>query len=721
MSNNMNDNYALCVDLSRKGDFASLNQLMTIYLSSDDVQTKKEARKGLRKAFNRKAVIGIIHNALELAGSTEEKLDILQMAILIERHLFLYEYFMAYRSIRPKINKSLIEDMQKFAPFSDREQLEIVRYMIDSSDYSIILYRVLNDNAAEVLKKAIVDAVWEGNVSHQMLTIIGDDAQYLAIIQKPLSDYIRNNLESSSKYYKYLDPSLQDNGRILNNLDDLFAVYRAISKNEYDDRVNSDDSELVRIAKTVKNCHPLSDKEWLIIKETVDRALNEIDDVNRLDGNFYAFLRALVQVDREYAERIYLRIYEETGMYSGRTLNEMVEAHLLSAYRIMTQILITAKSTASQCRALAKLLKYYPDNASSTFEYVKDINNPEVTDKYNELVIKYGITDRKNEIDAILEQNQAFVLIDHNVIVSELISRIASKINATIFRAAVGFAYTSGFKMLRPAIDKIYANGGAVELVLGSLQSYGNAERNSRIDRSTARYLNDLLNDRDVRLFTYSNTFYHGKFYYIGNEQEAYVIIGSSNISKTAYLSNYELDSMFHVLRNGKEDIEFNHWYTKFRYDCDVIKHLDEDQFEEFDWKAEQQAYGSRNVKSMSMSEVTDKISALTDEETKNRLSLWLSYNPTEIYSNLGVHALDEYVVFLYDDNNLAVFESFVPGNAYYTFRYDDFDRLLVQLSGLSKTKMLLASNFLMRGYHIQDKERFEGKITKLFGGEVGI
>ena len=80
--------------------------------------------------------------------------------------------------------------------------------------------------------------------------------------------------------------------------------------------------------------------------------------------------------------------------------------------------------------------------------------------------------------------------------------------------------------------------------------------------------------------------------------------------------------------------------------------------------------------------------------------------------------ALDEYIVFLYEANGLAVFESFVPGNAFYTFRYDDFDRLLMQLSGLSKTKMLLASEFLMRGYHIQDKDRLEGKIAYLFREE---
>lgn len=47
------DNYSFCKELSRKGDWESLNQLMGIYLSAEDNQSKKEARKALSKTFNR--------------------------------------------------------------------------------------------------------------------------------------------------------------------------------------------------------------------------------------------------------------------------------------------------------------------------------------------------------------------------------------------------------------------------------------------------------------------------------------------------------------------------------------------------------------------------------------------------------------------------------------------------------------------------------------------
>ena len=71
--------------------------------------------------------------------------------------------------------------------------------------------------------------------------------------------------------------------------------------------------------------------------------------------------------------------------------------------------------------------------------------------------------------------------------------------------------------------------------------------------------------------------------------------------------------------------------------------------------------------------------------------------------------------LFLYPKVGLAVFESFVPGNAYYTFRYYDCDMLINQITSLSKTEMVLSSDFLGRGYHVQDKDKLQDKIDALF------
>ena len=43
----------------------------------------------------------------------------------------------------------------------------------------------------------------------------------------------------------------------------------------------------------------------------------------------------------------------------------------------------------------------------------------------------------------------------------------------------------------------------------------------------------------------------------MANDNKAFVIIGSSNISKTAYLNNYELDRLFEIDCNNPEEQYF--------------------------------------------------------------------------------------------------------------------------------------------------------------------
>ena len=49
--------------------------------------------------------------------------------------------------------------------------------------------------------------------------------------------------------------------------------------------------------------------------------------------------------------------------------------------------------------------------------------------------------------------------------------------------SAVGFAYTSGLKMLKSVFDEVEQNGGKIELIIGSLQTYGLGGKNTRIDK----------------------------------------------------------------------------------------------------------------------------------------------------------------------------------------------------------------------------------------------
>ena len=142
---------------------------------------------------------------------------------------------------------------------------------------------------------------------------------------------------------------------------------------------------------------------------------------------------------------------------------------------------------------------------------------------------------------------------------------------------------------------------------------------------------------------------------------------------------------------------------------------MNAEEYDALDWDSELDIYEDRTIDRMSQDDVRNKISELTDEDTKFRLNTWLEHDPAEIFSNIGVPSLQEYIVFLYPGFGLAVFESFVPGNAYYAFRYTEIEKLLNQVSALTKTQMLLNSAFLNRGYHLQDNVKTKEKINLLF------
>lgn len=90
-------------------------------------------------------------------------------------------------------------------------------------------------------------------------------------------------------------------------------------------------------------------------------------------------------------------------------------------------------------------------------------------------------------------------------------------------------------------------------------------------------------------------------------------------------------------------------------------------------------------------------------------------YEGTFVYRDVNVNALRNYIMIVYTINHLAVFESFIPGNAYYVFRYDDMDVLLEEISHMTKSQMMLAEYSTQRGNHISNRDKLKIKIDKLF------
>lgn len=717
LGQNEQDYYQQCVALSRKGDIASLKQLMSMYLVAGDNQKKKDARKALKKAYDRQSVLTVIRSALDSVSSSDQKLDILWLAISIDRSKFLFEYLSAYCLVKGKIKRSALEDIKVYGLFTQEELGEIARYIVVTEDYSPILFRELDETSKRIVKDSVIDRLYAGITNRRMLALLEEDEEYIQKAQGPLTHLLKEKPELAPNLYRFLHDAYAASEDVLEPMTDLFSIYKSIHNANVSDAPSDTKNEKLKIAFRVKKREKLTLHEWEVIKNEVDRTIESADNINGIDTSFFLFLRALARIDITYAERLYQRIYDMTGFYSGRVMNEMVETHTSIAYRILFQRLIGAKDDVAKAKTLQKLIKFYPDKANSILSFIKSQNEKWLAAKFDELVKKYEVDLSDDSVSdySYLFSGQFHTLIDRSIVVSDLLCQIASTIHANAFCVAVGFGYTSGFKMLSPVINEVAANAGVTEIILGSLQGYGTEENNTRIDRASARFLNSLLDDNMIRLFRYPSTFYHGKFYYLSNGVKSYVIIGSSNISKTAYLSNYELDSLFQIEAGSADDERFLGWYNGFKFDCDLLQQLDITQFEDFDWQAERIGFGGSRLKALTRNDINRRINELTDAETKARLEMWLSHQPAEIYSNLNIPALTDYIVFLFESNGLAVFESFTPGNAYYTFHYDDLDKLLEQLTKLSKTKMLLASEFLMRGYHIQDYERLESKISKLF------
>lgn len=712
------DIYNRCKQLSRIGDWESLNELMNIYLSAKDSQTKKDARKALRKAKNRKAVMAIIHSAIDNAATDEIRLDLLFTGQLIYRVKFLYDYLVEVVRVKGKVQKNIIEEMIVVSPFSTAEMDELVRYIIENKEFDLVIYRKLDKEHQEMVVKHIVRLIRQGNVSYQMLSLISDQDDFLLEVQDCLKNYLAINPDDYAKILPYIKIESNKEAVFFENQENLFLVYRSLLRNKSDtSKLDSNDFN-IQISKAVIQEEELSDNQWEYIKDQIDCEVSSTTNINAMDMSFYLFLRGLTKLNIAYAEKIYVSLYEKTGLYSNRILSEMTEMSIPYAYRVLTNRLLSVNNDNIRRKTIAKLFKYYSANARDTYEHVLELNDENLLVYTKEIAKKYGVKlTTSGEVINSLLGGQSYSLLDRSIVVSELLTRIAKEIKAKYFFVAVGFAYSSGLRMLNPVLDEVTKNNGKNELIVGSLQTYGLRSKNTKIDKTTAEYLNMLIIKNQVQLFTYQNSFYHGKYYYLANDDTAYIIMGSSNISKTAYLSNYELDSLFRVSKGSAEDKQFLNWYQSFRYECEQLKHLNEEEFDTFTWNAEQQAYGVKKVVRVSHSDITDRIDKLTDIDTKRRLNMWLSHNPSEILSNLEIPALDDYIVFLYTDSALAVFESFTSGNAFYSFHYDDFDRLLIQLAKLTKTEMLVVSDFLMRGYHIQDQDKLERKVRKMLHG----
>lgn len=317
--------------------------------------------------------------------------------------------------------------------------------------------------------------------------------------------------------------------------------------------------------------------------------------------------------------------------------------------------------------------------------------------------------------DYILNSKDDMMVLRKNTIDS-VINGIVRKANITKLYAATGFVFSSGLRLLQESLNIINDRNGKCRIVAGSLNSCVNENVNNKIDKTTVNYLNALIRSKKIELYSYIGAFYHGKFYYLCNEDYAYIIIGSSNISKTAFHSNFELDILHKVKLGSSQDKLFSDWFNGFISQCDKITNLDEKQFEDFNWNNELDVFKPLNRKIVSSNEIKKKIAALTDEETQFRLNIWMDYRPDIICDDISIEALKSYTMFAFLEEELVVFESFEPQNAFYVFGCPNgLENLINSIAKLTKSQMTLSKWYVDRGNHISNRKSLQQRISRLF------
>jgi len=331
----------------------------------------------------------------------------------------------------------------------------------------------------------------------------------------------------------------------------------------------------------------------------------------------------------------------------------------------------------------------------------------------------YEIEHSKKEYKELVDDMNSgnFIILNKKESVDAQLKYLAKFINVKNLYIASGFVYKSGMILLEDIINTVEKNLGKVNLIIGSLQNYNLYQKEKEIkfilgmDKSTAIYLNQLVKEKNVEVRTLEEAFYHGKFYLLEGKKKSYVLIGSSNVSNTAFNINIELKILYSFDNDDEGLNNFKNWFTEFWKECINVDVLDENYFNDI----EIEYISNYSIRKMQQMDVINRINDLTDEQLKFRLNLWLKKKPENIYTDLQIDSLSGYILFEFKQYKLLVFESFESGNAYYCFRNKGIEELLVKLKSLSKTEIFELSDMRKRGYHINDKMKLESKINSMF------
>jgi hypothetical protein len=358
--------------------------------------------------------------------------------------------------------------------------------------------------------------------------------------------------------------------------------------------------------------------------------------------------------------------------------------------------------------------KYINNPNKKIFEYIDKKRNVFEIDTLSKFYINI-----ESPID-LSPENCKIHLLDCGRSFNKQLYKLCESIDPVSLSLGCGYVFQSGLYFLDDIINKVLMNNGNFTLLIGSLQSYYKSRENSNkitgIDKNSAHKISSYFQYKNFSLYTYTESFYHGKYYCITGKEKSIIVIGSSNISNFAFNSNIELNIAFEVKNTYKLAQTFNTWFSNLIFQSAKIDKLDLSLFSEREFNVEDILV----IKKIPLNVMQRKINTLTNEETKYRLNLWMQKKPTEIYDDLSIESLKGYIGFYFDENSLLVLESFSFGNSYYCIitKEKSIEKLINEIRNLSKNEIFNLSSMHKRGYHIKNKFNLELNINSFFENE---
>ena len=551
--------YEKCSSLSKKGDVKSLRTLLQMGISGN-----KTARVALRKTRNKKLLKTLIDEYLDNIPSEYNAGMILSLAVKVLRKEYLYAYLMEIFREKKDLKEIGFFKSVKDIPLNKQEQIEVKKYIIDTKDFDIRLISLIAVEEREDILYALLTKAMDDGLDARTTKIFLANKDYLQLIQPELREAIEKRVEGSSIFATYLDLKEKDNQKCISDFEKISLIYLVVRDNVWDYGEIDFYHNSISIAFKLCRNEELTSSDWKVIKESVDEELLGVHDGNNATKMLFDLLLILSKYDYSYAEAKLITIYNRTALYSSKALEILGELHSEFAYKEFLKKIIIAEQETECFHTAVRLIGFFPEREKAIIEYIKILDDSRLIDVIHEKAQK-ALANKNEIVDENIER-MPFVgkkcsVLSNNIVLNELLIKLGEQIKATQFFAAVGFSFSSGLRLVKPLMDQIRSNNGKIELVVGSLQTYGSSRKNTKIDRNSVIALNNFRNEYPMTLYTYQNSFYHGKFYYIANDNKAFVIIGSSNISKTAYLNNYELDLLFEIDCNNANSSSSDHTF----------------------------------------------------------------------------------------------------------------------------------------------------------------